>query len=158
MERYAAGEKFYYSSAYRGGASNMLCLPDHPELSNTTGGGNSYIYGTEFEENHLIAGAFNEDVSCALCRSTNTSSSVMFPGRKTCYPGWKEEYSGVLASSAYSHNPSPYICVDAHPIYVNGGQRSNDEHKLYVTNLKCGSIPCPPYTDNVHVNCVVCSK
>ncbi|XP_071131279.1 uncharacterized protein [Mytilus edulis] len=155
---YAAGEKYYYSSTYRGGASNMLCLPDNPELSNKTAGGSSLIYGTEFSGNDLIAGANDEDVSCAMCRSTNTSSTVMFPGRKTCYSGWKEEYNGVLASSAYSHNPSPYICVDVHPIYVNGGQRNNDEHLLYVTKLKCGSIPCPPYTDNVQVNCVVCSK
>ncbi|CAG2222964.1 unnamed protein product [Mytilus edulis] len=155
---YAAGEKYVYSSSYRGGASNMLCLPDDPELSNRTASTNSQIYGTEFEDNDLVTGALNEDVSCALCRSTNTSSTVMFPGRKTCYSGWKEEYNGVLASSAYSHNPSPYICVDAHPSYVNGGQRNNDEHRLYVSNLKCGSIPCPPYTDNVQVNCVVCSK
>ncbi|XP_071133334.1 uncharacterized protein [Mytilus edulis] len=155
---YAAGEKYSYSSSYKGGASNMLCLPDNPELSNKTASGSSRIYGTEFEENYLISGALNEDVSCALCRSTNTSSTVMFPGRKTCYAGWKEEYNGVLSASAYSHNPSPYICVDTHPIYVNGGQRSNDEHYLYVSNLHCGSIPCPPYTDNVQVNCVVCSK
>lgn len=118
----------------------MLCLPDDPELSNKTASTNSQIFGTEFENNDLVAGALNEDVSCALCRSTNTSSTVMFPGRKTCYAGWKEEYNGVLASSAYSHNPSPYICVDTHPIYVYGGQRTNDEHLLYVSNLKCGSI------------------
>lgn len=137
----------------------MLCLPDNPEVSNKTASGRSRIYGTEFDTNEIITGSYNEDVwSCVLCRSRNTSSSVMFPGRQTCYPGWKKEYNDVLAASAYTHNPSPYICVDAHPAYVYGGQRDNEEHLLYISVLKCGSIQCPPYTDNVQVNCIVCSK
>ncbi|VDI00880.1 Hypothetical predicted protein [Mytilus galloprovincialis] len=78
---YAAGEQYLYSASYKGGASNMLCLPDDPELSNKTASTHSQIFGTEFENNDLVAGSLNEDVSCALCRSTNTSSTVMFPGR-----------------------------------------------------------------------------
>lgn len=154
---YAAGEKYSWSSSYKGGASNMLCLPNNPELSNKSGS-SSYIFGTEFEGNQFASDSTNEDVPCALCRSGNTSSSVMIPARKTCYTGWKEEYNGILASSSYDHAPSPYICVDAHPTYVNGGKRSNDDHLLYATTMKCGSLPCPPYKDDVQVYCVVCSK
>ncbi|VDI00881.1 Hypothetical predicted protein [Mytilus galloprovincialis] len=81
IQSYAAGEQYLYSASYKGGASNMLCLPDDPELSNKTASTHSQIFGTEFENNDLVAGSLNEDVSCALCRSTNTSSTVMFPGR-----------------------------------------------------------------------------
>ncbi|XP_071131282.1 uncharacterized protein [Mytilus edulis] len=154
---YAAGEK-HYTSGYRGGASNMLCLPNNPELSDKSGSGNSFIFGTEFEGNQFASDSNSNDVPCVLCRSSNTASSVMIPGRKTCYAGWKEEYNGILASSAYSHAPSPYICVDANPTYVKGGQQNKDEHLLYATSMRCGSLPCPPYKDNVQVYCVVCSK
>ncbi|CAG2234163.1 unnamed protein product [Mytilus edulis] len=153
---YAAGEKHYRSSSYRGGASNMLCLPNNPELSDKSGSGSSFIFGTEFEGNQFASDSNSKDVPCVLCRSSNTASSVMIPGRKTCYAGWKEEYNGILASSAYSHAPSPYICVDANPTYVKGGQQNKDEHLLYATSMKCGSLPCPPYKDNVQVYCVVC--
>ncbi|XP_063446598.1 short-chain collagen C4-like [Mytilus trossulus] len=155
---YAAGEKYTWSSSYKGGASNMLCLPNNPELSDKAGSGDSFIFGTEFEGNLFASDSDDEDVPCALCRSSNTASSVMIPGRKTCYAGWKKEYNGKLAASAYSYTPSPYICVDANPTYVNGGQQNNNDHLLYVTAMKCGSLPCPPYKDNVQVYCVVCSK
>ncbi|CAG2241029.1 unnamed protein product [Mytilus edulis] len=155
---YAAGEKYFWGSNYRGGASNMLCLPNNPELSDKGGSGSSFIFGTEFQGNEFAPDSNNEDVPCVLCRSSNTASSVMIPGRKSCYAGWKEEYNGILAASAKSHTPSPYICVDINPTYVKGGKRNNDEHLLYVTAMKCGSLPCPPYKDNVQVNCVVCSK
>ncbi|XP_071133141.1 uncharacterized protein [Mytilus edulis] len=114
---YAGGEK--YNNA--GGASNMLCLTNNPEFSDKSGSGRSFIFGTEFEGNQFASDSNDEDVPCALCRSGNTSSSVMIPGRKSCYAGWKEEYNGILASSANNHAPSPYLCVDAHPTYVNGG-------------------------------------
>ncbi|CAG2246239.1 unnamed protein product [Mytilus edulis] len=155
---YAVGEKYIYSGSYKGGASNMLCLPTDPELSNNTASSSdSYMYGTEYEDSHFGA-SVNEDVTCALCRSANTSSSVMFPSRKTCYSGWKFEYGGIIVSSAYSYNPSPYICVDSNPSFVTGGKRSNDDHLLYITKMRCGSLPCPPYVDNVQVYCVICSK
>ncbi|XP_076072280.1 uncharacterized protein LOC143044236 [Mytilus galloprovincialis] len=154
---YAAGEKYLWSSDYRGGASNMLCLPNNPELSDKAGSGNSYIFGTKFAGNQFATDSANKNVPCALCRSSSTSSSVMIPGRKSCYTGWKEGYNGILAATAYSLTPSPYICIDAHPTYVNGAG-SDTGHLLYVTAIKCGSLPCPPYKDNVQVYCVVCSK
>ena len=155
---YAAGEKHSYSSSYRGGASNMLCLPSNPELSNKTISASSLLYGTEYEDNTFGSGAYYEDVPCAVCRSTNTTSSLMIPGRKSCFAGWKKEYDGIIASGAWVHAASSYICVDAQPTYTSGGSRNNDDHLIYVTAMKCGSLPCPPYKDNLEVLCVVCSK
>ena len=156
---YAAGEKYSHGSSYTGGASNMLCLPSNPELSNKTISTASLIYGTEYgDSTYFGTGAGNEDVPCAVCRSTNTSSSLMIPGRKSCFAGWKKEYDGIIASGAYTHAASSFICIDAHPTYITGGSRSNDDNLIYVTAMKCGSLPCPPYKDNLELFCVVCSK
>jgi hypothetical protein len=137
----------------------MLCLPSNPELSNKTISTASLIYGTEYgDSTYFGTGAGNEDVPCAVCRSTNTSSSLMIPGRKSCFAGWKKEYDGIIASGAYTHAASSFICIDAHPTYITGGSRSNDDNLIYVTAMKCGSLPCPPYKDNLELFCVVCSK
>lgn len=136
----------------------MLCLPSNPELSNNTISVSSQLYGTEYEDTKFESDAYNEDVPCAVCRNTNTSSSLMIPGRKSCFAGWKKECDGIIASDAYSHAASSFICVDAHPTYTSGGSRNNNDNVIYVTAMKCGSLPCPPYKDNLEVFCVVCSK
>jgi hypothetical protein len=94
-----------------GGAANTLCLPSDPELSNRTAPGGSYIYGTEYEQNFFTSGASNEDVPCAVCRASNTFTSIMIPGRKSCYNGWQMEYNGILASDSYADKASSFICV-----------------------------------------------
>jgi hypothetical protein len=67
--------------------SNMICLSSNPELSNITAPGGSFIYGTEYEDNMFASGALDEDVPCAVCRTSNTYTSIMIPGRKSCYTG-----------------------------------------------------------------------
>ncbi|CAG2217819.1 unnamed protein product [Mytilus edulis] len=100
---FAAGQE--YSQSTYGGPSNMLCLPNNPELSNRTSPGYSLLVGTEYEDgNFFINGAQDEDVPCSLCRSRNTSSSIMIPGRQSCDHGWKTEYHGILASGSYTQN------------------------------------------------------
>ncbi|CAG2246236.1 unnamed protein product [Mytilus edulis] len=115
------------------------------ELSGKTGSGSSYIFGTGFVGNLFATDSNDEDVPCTLYKGSNTASSVMIPGRKTCYAGWIEEYNGILASNAYNHAPSPYICVDANLTYVKGGQRDNEQQMLYQNQRnEFGSLPCPP--------------
>ncbi|XP_071134417.1 uncharacterized protein [Mytilus edulis] len=155
---FAVGQEYHHNQYY-GGPANMLCLPNNPELSNRTAPGSSLLVGTEYDNGNFFAnGAHNEDVPCALCRSLNTSASIMIPGRKSCDSGWKIEYNGILASGAYSHKPSSYICLDSHPEFLQGGQGDQNGHVLYGTSTKCGSLACPPYVDNMAINCVVCSK
>ncbi|CAG2217820.1 unnamed protein product [Mytilus edulis] len=100
----------------------------------------------------------NEDVPCALCRSVNTSTSIMIPGRESCDSGWKLEYHGILASGHYGQKPSAYICIDSHPEFLQAGQDDKDGHLLYATQTSCGSLACPPYVNNKAINCVVCSR
>jgi hypothetical protein len=52
----------------------------------------------------------------------------MIPGKKSCFAGWKKEYDGIIASGAYSHAASSFICIDAHPSYITGGSRSNSDN------------------------------
>ncbi|VDI06995.1 Hypothetical predicted protein [Mytilus galloprovincialis] len=155
---FAAGQEYHHSQFY-GGPANMLCLPNNPEISNRTAPGSSLLVGTEYEDGNFFAnGAQDEDVPCALCRSANTSASIMIPGRITCDGGWKMEYNGILASGAYSHKPSSYICLDSHPEFLQAGKDNKNGHVLYATRTSCGSLACPPYVDNMAINCVVCSK
>ncbi|VDI57444.1 Hypothetical predicted protein [Mytilus galloprovincialis] len=157
---FTAGQNYYdgdYNTRF-GGASNLLCLPNNPEMSNRSAPGGSYLYGTEYEQTFFGSRAVDEDVPCALCRSKYTYSSVMIPGRKTCYLGWKIEYYGYLASDSYSDKASSFICVDASPEFIQGGKANRNGNLLYGTGTICGSLPCPPYDDNFAVLCVVCSK
>ncbi|CAC5371301.1 unnamed protein product [Mytilus coruscus] len=156
---FIAGQDHNTGASYLGGPANILCLPNNPELSNRTAPGNSILVGTEYENGNFFAsGAQDEDAPCALCRSKNISSSVMIPGRKTCYDGWQMEYHGILASGAYNFRPSSFICIDNYPEFIQGGQDDKDGFVLYATSTKCGSLTCPPYGDKLAVNCVVCSK
>ncbi|XP_071134416.1 uncharacterized protein [Mytilus edulis] len=155
---FAAGQD-YYNSNYFGGPANMLCLPNNPELSNRTAPGNSLLVGTEYQDGNFFGhGAEDEDVPCALCRSVNTSTSIMIPGRESCDSGWKIEYRGILASGAHHYKPSSYICLDSHPEFLQAGEDNKNGHLLYATRTKCGSLACPPYANNMAINCVVCSK
>ncbi|VDI79939.1 Hypothetical predicted protein [Mytilus galloprovincialis] len=146
-----------YSDRF-GGPANFLCLPNNPELSNRTIPGSSFLYGTEYEENFLHSDSDGQDVPCAFCRSPGSSSTEMFPGRKTCYNGWKMEYLGYIMSGYFGYRASSYICVDIHGEYVQGGKANTVGQSLYATGTKCGTLPCPPYNDNLAVYCVVCSK
>jgi hypothetical protein len=74
--------------------------------SQEKGDGNSLLYGTEYQENILAPDSADEDVPCAVCRSTTTQTSIMIPGRETCYPGWKKEYNGLIAST---RNRKPFV-------------------------------------------------
>ncbi|VDI79937.1 Hypothetical predicted protein [Mytilus galloprovincialis] len=157
---FATGQRYdttKYTDRF-GGPANFLCLPNNPELSNRTIPGNSFIYGTEYEENFLHSDSDSEDVPCAFCRSNGSASTAMFPGRKTCYDGWKMEYLGYIMSGYFGYRASSYICVDIDGEYVQGGKPDIDGQALYATGTKCGTLPCPPYNDNMAVYCVVCSK
>ena len=106
----------------------------------------------------FTSGAVDEDVPCAVCRASNTFASIMIPGRKSCYNGWQMEYNGILASDSYADKASSFICVDSSPEFLQAGKDDKNGNLLYATGTKCGSLPCPPYTDNMSVYCVVCSK
>ncbi|VDI25899.1 Hypothetical predicted protein [Mytilus galloprovincialis] len=144
---------------FAGDVNNVVALTQKYYTQVLQQANNMFRIRTEYENGNLFAnGANDEDAPCALCRSTNTTSTIMIPGRITCDDGWKMEYHGILASGAYNHKPSSYICLDSNPEFLQAGKDDKNGHLLYATTTKCGSLACPPYVDKMAINCVVCSK
>ncbi|OWF51102.1 hypothetical protein KP79_PYT25630 [Mizuhopecten yessoensis] len=159
-----AGGSWY---GHTGAAVDYLCLPRDPEWLQTTVVPDDYtgrLYGAEYESNtgHTLFGpqSRDEEVPCAVCRSTSFVSSVMIPARTTCYSGWTKAFSGSLAAGYYGHiAASQYVCVDenAHPLA--GGADRNDNGILFLgVKAFCGSLRCPPYEQDKFISCVVCMK
>ncbi|OWF51101.1 short-chain collagen C4-like [Mizuhopecten yessoensis] len=159
-----AGGSWYDHS---GAAVDYLCLPPDPEWLQTTVVPDDYtgrLYGAEYESfnGYTLFGpqSHNEEVPCAVCRSTSFVSSVMIPARTTCYSGWTKAYSGSLASGSYAHvAASQYVCVDENPQPVVGGADRDDNGKMFLgVKAFCGSLRCPPYQQDKFLSCVVCMK
>lgn len=138
-----------------GGTGDILCLPEVPEFDNSTVSGSTkqtYIQKTS------ISG-FSRHWTCAVCQVQLISSVVTIPAKKSCPEDWKLEYAGVLVSAGSKETAqSRYVCVEKNAVY-NGGLEDSRGHGPYLTpvNVECGRIPCPPYSQNQHLPCVVCS-
>lgn len=153
---------------HKGGAANILCLPQNPTWANYDISSNShrgYIYGTEIDIRPEAASVkmfgyeVNEiDLPCAVCQ-TGFSVTHMFPGRASCFPGWTLQYKGYLVSDYNVHSSSKnYECLDAAPEAVPNGNSNDDQSIVYLVEAKCGSLPCPPYAEGKEIACAVCSK
>ncbi|KAL3880008.1 hypothetical protein ACJMK2_032280 [Sinanodonta woodiana] len=152
-----------------GNGPNNLCLPEDPTwakyLDGTFGGDHrARVYGTEYETGGggtytpFSSDLYENDVPCAVCRTTR-SSSIMIPGRTNCYSGWTVEYSGYLVSAHYGHvSPIEYVCLDGNPESIDGGHANLNGHLIYLVDVICGSLRCPPYVNGRELACVVCSK
>ena len=158
-------------SEYRqtGNGPNNLCLPEDPTWAKYQDGifdgdHRARVYGTEYEigmtgsYTPFSPDLFNRDVPCAVCRTTR-SSSIMIPGRTNCYSGWTVEYSGYLVSTFHGQAaPIEYVCLDGDPEAIDGGKANENGHVIYLVDVICGSLRCPPYVNGRELACVVCSK
>ncbi|KAL4229865.1 hypothetical protein ACF0H5_010256 [Mactra antiquata] len=148
----------------KGSGSDTICLPEDPSWLNysTSSYPRGTVYGTEInidEPSGVFENKVNDqDLPCVACH-IKKSSMIMVPGRSHCHTGWTLEYAGYLMT-AYNdhHGPHNHVCVDHHPDFVHGGKADHNEHILYLTISKCGSLPCPPYANDRELACVVCSK
>ncbi|XP_062585381.1 uncharacterized protein LOC134247059 [Saccostrea cucullata] len=151
---YAGGSK--YSKV--GGPANFLCLVPDPYLIPDVGSG-QYIHGVEYD--HGISGSkVGQNVLCSVCRSRTEESTLMLPGKSSCYPGWKMQYRGFLASGNEAFTSSAnYICLDEHTDQWQAGDEVTLDGKLlYTVRIACGSLACPPYHNDRDATCVVCTK
>ena len=141
-----------------GSASDYVCLSPDPIFIKTSALECGRMYGAEYESNFWAANSQDEDVPCALCRTTH-ATTVMIPGTNVCNNGWNRQYYGYLASGADIHiAASSFVCVDVNPEYRISGVGNHDGKLFYSVLAKCGSLPCPPYINNHPLTCVVCSK
>ncbi|XP_033727529.1 short-chain collagen C4-like [Pecten maximus] len=157
-----AGGSFY---EHTGAASDYVCMPHEPVWGphrdfSYTNNDIAFMFGAEYQSPGELFGksTWSDDVPCAVCIGDQYTTSIMIPGRISCYPGWTEAYHGNLAAGAHNHKAaSQYACVDQEPQISKAGV--NDNGKLfYGVKAKCGSLPCPPYVDNKFLPCVVCMK
>lgn len=158
---YAGGSDY----THVGAAVDYVCLPHEPvwgPKSDLTYSNDdiAYMFGAEYQSpGDLFGGTdYMDDVPCAVCLGNQYTTSIMIPGRITCYPGWTEAYHGNLAAGAQNHKAaSQYACVDQEPEISKSGVNENGK-LFYGVQTKCGSLPCPPYVDNKFLPCVVCMK
>ncbi|KAK3108966.1 hypothetical protein FSP39_019878, partial [Pinctada imbricata] len=159
---YTGGSHYQHTGA----ASDYICLPPDPEWglnTNSTDIPRALVYGAEYQigsfklmdsKNNL----HDQDVPCAVCRVEDRSTVITIPARKTCYPGWNEEYTGYLMAGRYDHNAaSQFVCLDENAVGIGGSQRNKNGKLFYPAEGRCGSLPCPPYVNGRELTCVVCS-
>ncbi|XP_062599319.1 short-chain collagen C4-like [Saccostrea cucullata] len=153
---YAAGS----SHSHKGAASNVICLPEDPQWgSRTAAHPLAYVYGSEYESNFFGENALDQDVPCCICQIKAGTSSIMIPGRTSCYDGWTLQYKGYLGAGYHDYPAATeYICVDENVQTVPGGFQNHNGMLIYPVVSKCGSLRCSPYIADKPLTCVVCSK
>ncbi|CAG2203993.1 unnamed protein product [Mytilus edulis] len=148
----------------KGGGVNYLCLPGDPENGLHQSYGNAQVYGSEYElgSSYKPSGwsesMNNKEVPCAVCYKKHRSTVLMIPGRKTCYKGWTSEYQGYLLSSNGSHSKKDFACVDRNAEPLDDKNGDENGALFYALRTKCGSLRCPPYSNEADLLCVVCTK
>lgn len=150
------GGSNYHSS---GGAAEYVCLTPDPDFTSISSIKFHYMHGGEYD-NPQAGLEHGEDAPCTVCRSKMDVSTLMIPGRSTCYPGWTRQYHGYLAAGHENQNSATqFICVDEHPDTLYGGQGGTMDGRIISgVRAKCGSLQCPPYHDEKELTCVVCTK
>ena len=95
-----------------------------------------------------------------MCDLERDSAVFAHFGEHECPYGYAAEYVGYAFSSHYSHkSKGEYVCVDKSPDrYSNSRSNSDDNQgRLFPVEARCGTLPCPPYTEYREVKCAVCS-
>ena len=156
----AAGTKY----DTKGGTSDTLCLAGNPQ----------YKSGDRSSSNAAqLSGVRNEVIGsptpplrnryltylpCALCYTTK-STSFMMPGRYTCPSGWSMEYSGYIMTERTGNRGGrrDTICVDqdAEAATTKG---SAYPAMLFLMQVTCVGLDCPPFDSQKPLTCAVCSK
>ena len=50
-----------------------------------------------------------------------------------------------------------FVCLDDDPETIQGGAADLNGALFYLTEARCGPLPCPNYVDGRELTCVVCS-
>jgi len=119
------------------------------------------MYGAEYENtNGFVANSQDTDVPCAVCNIPTRNTLYMIPAKYTCPTGWTTQYFGYLMTSFYGrdHKQSQFSCVDHRLTAAIGSSHNHNGFLFYPVEGACGSLPCPPYSNNKELSCAVCTK
>ena len=73
-------------------------------------------------------------------------------GKRTCYSGWKAEYTGFLMTSYKTHvNNKDYVCVDKDAEPIDNDTSDKNGAMFYGVRTTCGSLRCPPYRNHTEM-------
>ena len=158
----AAGTKYNT----KGGTSDTLCLAGNPQYKagDASSSNAAKLSGVRNEVGGSPAPPLNNRyhtyLPCALCYTTTKSTSFMLPGRYTCPSGWSSEYTGYIMTEHTGSNRGgrrDTICVDqdAEAASTKG---SAYPAMLYLMQVSCTGLDCPPFDSQKPLTCVVCSK
>ncbi|CAG2233273.1 unnamed protein product [Mytilus edulis] len=149
----------------QGSGSNYLCLTSNPQAGSVPADWISspgLLYGIGWEltgtdRSKSLDHIDDKDVPCAVCL-TKGKTTLMIPGRTSCYAEWTKEYAGFLVSSRNEKGAvtTEYVCADEDPEFY--GSHNYNHGLIHFVEVKCGSIPCSNYRDKTKLSCVVCSK
>lgn len=99
-------------------------------------------------------------MSCAVCENRAVSSTFTLFGKDVCPEGYVSDYTGYGFASRYccSYQKTNYICLDNKPQeYARRTGTNYNQGIVWPMEASCGSLPCPPYSQNREVLCAQCS-
>ena len=153
-----AGGSYY---GHKGGGGNPQCLPLDPTFYKTISGSQSwaYMYGAEYQATDpLVSNSHDTDVPCAVCYVPTRSAVYMIPAKYDCPKNWTREYFGYLMSQRHNQYRTQFSCVDHSLTPVTGSSHDHNGLLFYTVEGRCGSLPCPPYSEDKELSCAVCTK
>ena len=152
------------SYQHKGGAANILCLPNDPQYSRYGSGvtGWSPLTGVQY---HVASGqplhtVHDHNMPCVVCYTSSRVTVLMIPAKLTCPTNWTTEYTGYIMATRYNYNSQTlYECIDQAPESVPGLNAWDSNSALYQhVEATCNSLSCPPYDAEKEVMCVVCTR
>ena len=118
------------------------------------------MYGAEYERtNELVANSHDTDVPCAVCYVPTRNALYMLPAKyMTVQRTGLGNNFGYLMSEYHNHHRSQFSYVDHSLTSVIGSSHNHDGFLFYPVEGVCGSLPCPPYSQDKELSCAVCTK
>ena len=149
---------------HKGGAANILCLPNDPQYSRYGSGvtGHSPLTGVQYviTSGQPFHSVNYHNMPCVVCYTSSRVTVLMIPAKLTCPTNWTTEYTGYITASHYNNNGRYlYECIDQAPESVPGLNAWDSNNALYRhVEATCNSLSCPPYDAEKEVTCVVCTR
>ena len=149
----------------KGGTSDTLCLAGNPQYRSGDGSSSTaaQLSGVRNEVGGNTAplnNRYHTYLPCVLCHTTTKSTSFMLPGRYTCPSGWNMEYSGYIMTEYTASGRGgrrDTICVDQ-GAEAASTKSSGNPAMLYLMQVTCIGLDCPPFNSQKPLTCAVCSK
>ena len=145
----------------KGGAVNIVCMPNNPEHGAYGSGvqGDSHMGGAaiNIRSSQPMYNIVGQNLFCAVCLVKTRNTVLTIPGRVSCPANWTLEYSGYLVAGLYVEHRNMFECVDSNPETGGKGGGFNNKVAFYLVEPICDRLGCPPYSAEKELTCAVCS-